>query len=213
MNDALESYRKAQRHLARRDAVLKSLIGQIGGCTLNPDPDGFNALVRAIISQQISTKAARAIHERLRKALKRKLLTPGLILRASDEVLRTAGLSANKARALRDLAEKVKSKAVPLHDCHDMNDEEVIERLVAVRGIGRWTAEMFLIFSLGRLDVLPVDDFGLRAAAQRNYQLTELPKKAAPTELAEPWRPFRSIGTWYMWRSAGFVPRSGDGED
>jgi DNA-3-methyladenine glycosylase II len=209
----VEIYRKAQRHLARRDTVLKDLIRQIGRCTLDPDPDGFQSLVRAIVSQQISTKAARAIHGRLKEALGRSGITPAAILRASDERLRNAGLSANKGRSLRDLADKVKSKAVPLHDCHGLSDEEVIERLITVRGIGRWTAEMFLIFSLGRLDVLPVDDFGLRAAAQRNYQLRDLPKKAALTELAEPWRPYRSIGTWYMWRSAGFVPRSGDEEE
>ena len=209
----MEVYRKAQRHLARRDTVLKQLIRQVGRCTLDPDPDGFQSLVRAIISQQISTKAARAIHGRLKEALSRSGITPAAILRASDERLRAAGLSANKARSLRDLAEKVKSKVVPLHDCHGLGDDEVVERLITVRGIGRWTAEMFLIFSLGRLDVLPVDDFGLRAAAQRNYQLCDLPKKADLTELAEPWRPYRSIGTWYMWRSAGFVPRSGDDEE
>jgi DNA-3-methyladenine glycosylase II len=212
MNPPLDIYRKAQRHLARRDPILKDLIKQIGHCTLAPDPDRFNSLVRAIIAQQISTKAARAIHGRLHEAMGKKGICPAAILRATDDRLRAAGLSSNKARSLRDLAEKVKTGLVPLDDFHDHDEEAVIEKLVLVRGIGRWTAEMFLIFSLGRLDVLAVDDFGFRAAVQRHYQLKELPNKKILTELAEPWRPYRSLAMWYMWRSAGFVPRS-DGEE
>lgn len=203
------THRKAQRHLARRDPVLKKLIAAVGPCTLTPDPvNRFGLLVRSIIAQQISSKAAVAIHTRLQAALQKKGVIPAAILKASDDVLRGAGLSANKMRSLRDLAEKVHSKAVPLADLHDLDDEQVIASLIPVRGIGRWTAQMFLIFSLGRLDVLPVDDFGLRAGARNQYGLAELPRRAELETLGEPWRPYRSIATWYMWRSFGAVPQS-----
>jgi len=196
----------AQRRLARRDAVLKGLIGHVGPCTLRHDPDGFSVLVRSIVSQQISTRAAAAIGARLRQALTE--VSPRAMLAASEEALRGAGLSAGKVRSLRDLAEKVETGDVPLAEFPTLPDEEVIARLLPVRGIGRWTAEMFLIFSLGRMDVLPVADYGLRAGVQRVYQLEDLPTKTSLTELAEPWRPFRSVATWYIWRSLGFVPQS-----
>lgn len=200
--------RKAQLHLARHDPVLKAIIKHVGPCSLAPDPDRFGSLVRAIISQQISTLAARAIHGRLVTALAD--VKPAVILAATDETLHGAGLSQNKMKSLRDLADKVHSAAVPLDDLHDLADEDAITRLVAVRGIGRWTAEMFLMFSLGRLDVLPVDDFGLRSAVQKNYRLRQPPKKEKLQKLAACWAPYRSIGTWYMWKSYGWVPRSGE---
>jgi DNA-3-methyladenine glycosylase II len=199
---------KAQRHLARKDAVLKGLIRQVGPCTLQHDPDGFGVLVRSIISQQISTRAALAITGRLRTSLGRGGFRPRSVLRTSDEVLRAAGMSANKVRCLRELAEKVDSKILTLDRFPDMEDEEVIEQLVELRGIGRWTAEMFLIFSLGRRDVLPHGDYGLKAGVRNQYTLPDLPDKKTLTELAEPWRPFRSIGTWFIWRSFGNVPQS-----
>lgn len=201
-------YVKAQRHLARRDKVLKRLIAAVGHCTLWHNPDRFGLLVRSIISQQISTRAALAIGGRLQKCLGRKRLRPAAILGLSDEALRTAGLSANKARSLRDLAMKVHRKEVPLDDLHEMDDEDVIARLVPVYGIGRWTAQMFLIFSLGRLDVLPVDDYGLRASIRREYALAELPGRRDIETLAQPWQPYRTVATWYFWRSLGTVPQS-----
>jgi DNA-3-methyladenine glycosylase II len=201
-------FQKARRHLARRDRVLKELIRTVGRCTLRHNANHFDVLVRSIVAQQISSKAALAISGRLEKALGRSGFRPKNILRADDELLRTAGISANKARSLRDLAEKCDAGAVPLKKLHQLPDEEVIAALIPVRGIGRWTAEMFLIFSLGRLDVLPVDDYGLRAGVQKHYGLDDLPKKAALTELGEPWRPYRSIATWFIWRSLGGVPQS-----
>ena len=202
-------YSEAQRHLARRDRILKRLIADIGHCTLRQEPNRFASLARSIISQQISTKAAAAISARLEQALASTGVTPGGILALSAEELRAAGLSAAKARSLCDLAEKVQNQTLPLDTLHRLPDEEVIASLVPVRGIGRWTAEMFLIFSLGRLDVLPVGDWGLRVGVQRQYSLVEPPAKACLVELAEPWRPYRSIATWYLWRSRGFVPQSG----
>jgi DNA-3-methyladenine glycosylase II len=201
-------FQKARRHLARRDPIVKTLIRQIGPCTLQNSDDLFGILVRSIISQQISTKAALAIGARLQVALGRGGFRPKNILKADEATLRAAGLSANKQRSLRDLAEKCASGVVPLSKLPDMPDEDVIASLIPVRGIGRWTAEMFLIFALGRRDVLPVDDYGLRAGVQRHYELTDLPKRAELTALGEPWRPYRSIATWFIWRSLGNVPQS-----
>jgi DNA-3-methyladenine glycosylase II len=201
-------FAKAQRHLARRDAVLKRVIRVVGPCTLQYRPDRFSSIVRSIISQQISTKAAAAIALRLETALAETGICPAAILAAGPDALRAAGLSRGKIRSLQDLAEKVHQGEVCLERLHRLPDEEVIEALDPVHGIGRWTAEMFLIFSLGRLDVLPVDDWGFRVSVQRQYELAEPPAKGLLVEMAEPWRPYRSIATWYFWRSLGFVPQS-----
>ena len=208
MEDVSEIFRKAQRHLARRDATLKQLIKAVGPCTLRHSADRFGALVRSIIAQQISTKAAAAITGRLEQALGPPGLTAVRVLKVSERALRQAGLSGNKCKSLYDLAQKVHDGSVPLDEIHHLPDEEVIASLVPVRGIGRWTAEMFLIFSLGRMDILPVDDFGLRAGVRRQYGFKELPVRKQLETLAEPWRPFRSIGTWYIWRSFGPVRQS-----
>jgi DNA-3-methyladenine glycosylase II len=205
---ATAEYQKARRHLARRDAVLKRLIRTVGPCTLRTDDDHFGVLARSIISQQISSKAAIAIATRVLKALGRRGLRPKSVLDADDALLRQAGLSANKLLSLRDLADKCATGAVPLGKLHAMDDEAVIEALIPVRGIGRWTAEMFLIFSLGRLDVLPVGDYGLRAGVQKQYGLSDLPDKETLHDVADAWRPYRTIGTWFIWRSFGNVPQS-----
>jgi DNA-3-methyladenine glycosylase II len=204
----LTRFQKAQRHLARRDETLRKLIRLIGPCTLQHNPDRFAALVRAIIAQQISTKAAAAILGRLQQALSATGMTPKTFLRLTAKQLRQVGLSRGKVLALTDLAEKIQDGSVPLEGLHEFNDEEVIARLLPVRGIGRWTAEMFLIFSLGRMDVLPVGDLGFRVAVQRQYGLAESPDKEWLTELGQPWKPYRSIATWYLWRSLGAVPQS-----
>jgi len=199
---------KGRRHLARRCPVLKQLIRTVGAYTLQPDGSNrFGMLVRSIVAQQISSKAAMAIHGRLVQAVGNPV-TPKALLKAKDDVLRAAGLSAGKLLSLGDLAEKVHSREVPLDELHTWHDEAVIEHLIPVRGIGRWTAQMFLIFALGRLDVLPVDDLGLRAGTHRAYGLPELPRRKELEALAEPWRPYRTIATWYFWRSLGAVPQS-----
>jgi DNA-3-methyladenine glycosylase II len=200
-------YRKAQRHLNRSDVVLQRVIKTVGPCTLRHNTDHFYQLVRSIVSQQISTKAAAAIAGRLELALGKRGITASSVRKASDDTLRAAGLSTNKILALRDLAEKVASRQVRLAALHELSDEEVIESLVQIRGIGRWTAEMFLIFALGRLDVLPVGDLGLRSGVQKQYELDEAPGKIELTSLGEPWRPYRSIATWYFWRSLSAVPQ------
>jgi DNA-3-methyladenine glycosylase II len=188
--------------------VLKEVVARVGPCTLSTEPDRFALLVRSIVSQQISWKAATSIGTRLRKAAGRSGLTPRAILRLRHEQLRAAGLSEAKARSIRDLAEKVAERVVVLDDLHERDDEDVIAHLIPVRGIGRWTAEMFLIFSLGRTDVLPVGDLGLRAGVQRWYGLAELPDKEELVKRAVPWQPYRSIATWYFWRSLGPVRQS-----
>jgi DNA-3-methyladenine glycosylase II len=201
-------YVKARRHLSRRDPILKALIGQVGPCTLQVNPDRFGVLVRSIVSQQISGKAARSISTRLEVTLGRLGIHPKAIARATDDKLREAGLSAAKARAIRDLATKVLEGTVALETIHELDDEDAIAHLLPVCGIGRWTAEMFLIFALGRLDVLPLADLGLRVGVQRQHGLEEVPAKERLIELAEVWRPYRTVATWYFWRSFGPVPQS-----
>jgi DNA-3-methyladenine glycosylase II len=205
---ATPEFLRARRHLARRDKVLRDVMRTVGPCTLEANADHFSVLARSIISQQISTKAARAIADRLIAALGRSGLRPKAILALSDDAMRAAGLSANKQRSLRDLAEHCVSGAIPLRKLAAMEDEAVIESLIPVRGIGRWTAEMFLIFSLGRLDVFPVADYGLRAGVMRHYGLADLPTMAELAAIGEQWQPFRSVGTWYMWRGLA-LPKEG----
>ncbi len=192
-------YAAAEAHLQAADPALARLIAAHGPCTLHPHSDYFMTLIRSIISQQISTKAAATIGARFFALLPE--VTPAAVLALDEAAMRGAGLSAAKARYVRDLAAKVESGVVDLARIDRQPDEEVIRELVQVAGIGRWTAEMFLIFSLGRLDVLPVDDLGFRTAAQRVYSLPALPDKVALQTLAVPWHPYASIATWYLWRS------------
>lgn len=203
-----DTYRKARRHLSRRDPVLKALTAHVGPCTLRPDSGGFLMLTRAIVAQLISTRAAATIYARVQAVVGTAGLTPEAVLAAGEQVLRGCGLSGSKALAVTDLARRVADGVLPLDRLPALPDEEVIAHLVPVRGIGTWTAQMYLIFSLGRLDVLPVADFGLRAGVRDAYGLDDLPGRARLTELAEPWRPYRSVATWYFWRSRGFVPQS-----
>jgi DNA-3-methyladenine glycosylase II len=208
MSTLTAAFQKARRCLMRRDPVLGRVVKAVGPCTLSPLPDPFQVLVRSIISQMISTKAALAVFARLEQALGRAGVTPAGIAAASEEMLRGAGLSRTKARALADLAARARNGALPLDKLPAMTDEEVMACLLPVHGIGKWTAEMFLIFALGRLDVLPVDDFGLRAGVRDTYGLPELPGAKELRQRGEAWRPYRTVATWYFWRSRGFVPQS-----
>jgi DNA-3-methyladenine glycosylase II len=208
MTDFAEAATKARRSLMRRDPVLKEVIRRVGPCTLQPVGNAFHILARSIVSQLISTKAAVTISARVEAAVGRSGLTADGIAALSEATLRGCGLSRNKALALHDLARRVRGGELPLGDLPALSDDEVIDKLVAVRGIGRWTAEMYLIFALGRLDVLPVDDFGFRAGVRESYRLTDLPDRPALREMGEQWRPYRSIATWYFWRCRGAVPQS-----
>jgi len=192
------------RHLKAADPVLRRVISRVGPCKLDPDqrPDIFHALVRAIIYQQLNGTAAGSIYRKFKRiyAPKRFPSTKD-ILATPDRKLRAAGISPQKLSYLGDLSAKVEAGAVDLRSVRAMGDEAVIEHLTQVRGVGRWTAEMVLIFTLGRPDVLPVDDYGFRRAVQISYRMRQLPKPDRLRRIAEPWRPHRSVGTWYMWAS------------
>ncbi len=195
-------------HLCRRDKVLAGLIRQVGDCRLlaESSTDLFGTLTNAIISQQLSSKAAATIIGRYRALFRLRdessSPSPARVIRMADEKLRGAGLSGAKTLAVKDLAAKLKAGTLPAIDVIEaLDDEAIIQHLIQVRGIGRWTAEMFLMFQLGRPDVLPVDDLGVRKGFMLLYGLDAMPDKKALTAHAECWRPFRSVASWYLWRA------------
>ena len=192
---------KAARHLCKIDPALKAVIRRVGACTLAPRRNYFSALCQSIINQQISTAAGRTIFRRFRALFPRLRPTAARLLELDDAALRAAGISRQKMIYLRGLADAFASGRVPVRRIQRMSDEEIIEALTAIKGIGRWTVEMFLIFLLNRPDVLPVADLGVRKSVQTVYGLKELPTASALNELGEPWRPYRTIATWYLWRS------------
>jgi DNA-3-methyladenine glycosylase II len=200
----------AVAHLQAVDPVLARIIAAVGPPNIRYDPNYFAGLVGAIMGHQISVAAASAIRARLaaRFTAERPLSPEGLLALAEDD-LRAIGLSRAKMVYVADLATKVASRVVDLATIGQLPDEAVIEQLTRVKGIGRWSAEMFLIFSLGRPDVLPVDDLAIRSAARRQYDLPVLPRAVELHALAEPWRPYRTFGSWYLWRSRGGDPRVG----
>jgi DNA-3-methyladenine glycosylase II len=186
-------------YLSSIDSVMGSAIVQVGPCTLAPNPDIFEALVDAIISQQISVKAADAIVARVRAATANSAITPEALAPFDFVALRALGLSTPKARYIHNLVQQVTSGQLDLTRLAELDDETVIEQLVTLKGIGRWTAEMILIFSLGRTDVLPVDDLGLLEGIREAYGLPVRPTRKEVLERGEIWRPYRTFATWYMW--------------
>jgi DNA-3-methyladenine glycosylase II len=192
--------RCARRHLRAADSVMKKIIDDVGPYTLQFESDRFAMLVRSIISQQISTSAARAIRNRLLELAGPQGLTAENLSRFGVQELRTVGLSARKASYVADLAHKVYRGEVELRMIGRLSDEQVIETLTSVKGIGRWTAEMFLIFSLGRPDIFPCGDLGVRTAIRDRYGLVELPDRKTSLAIAAPWRPYASVASWYCWR-------------
>lgn len=189
----------ALKHL-RQDRKLAKIIDKVGKYNLSITKNPYESLVEAIITQQLSGKAADSISGRFREIYGR-FPKPADVLKTSDAKLRKAGLSYMKISYIKDLSNRVESKEIRLSLMKNLTDEEVITQLTEVRGIGCWTAEMFLIFSLGRQDVLPVGDLGLKKGIQRLYSLEELPGKEQMEKIAEKWRPYRSVATWYLWRS------------
>lgn len=192
---------KAERHLSAADARLAMIISSVGRCDIRMRADPFQSLVEAIIYQQLAGAAADAIYGRFLKIYRGRSPSPDRLLATSDEKLRTAGLSARKIQYLKDLARHIADRRIKPRLLHFMTDEQVVEQLVKVKGIGRWTAEMFLIFCLGRPDVLPVGDLGLRKAIQRTYSLPDLPSEQVMQDIAKAWKPYCSIATWYLWKS------------
>lgn len=191
----------AVNHLRQADPVLRKLIDQVGPFRLTLKRRRFSLLVRAIISQQISTKAADSISKRLRQASGPGGITARRLAALSVEEFRQAGVSPQKRGYLLDLSQKTLSGQLRLNQLTRLSDEDVVNELVRVKGIGVWTAQMFLIFSLGRLDVFPHDDLGIRAALRNLYGLQELPDKLASQKIAASWRPYASLASWYCWRS------------
>ncbi|HEX6322943.1 MAG TPA: DNA-3-methyladenine glycosylase [Vicinamibacterales bacterium] len=196
-------YAKARRHLMRRDPALGSLVKKFGACGLTSarERDRFEVLVRSIVSQQLSAKAATTIYGRVVAALETGRATPDGILSIAGDRLRACGLSWAKVASVRDLAAKVAEGSLALDTLDALDDEAVIETMTGVRGIGRWSAEMFLIFRLGRPDILPVGDVGVQRAMRALYGLRKHPSPARMIALARPWRPYRSVACWYLWRS------------
>ena len=202
------------RHLRSADPVLARLMERVGPYTLKLDPDRFRNLARSIISQQISVKAASSIRLRLEQFLAPHKMTAASLAGCSIEDLRSVGVSPQKSGYLLDLSAKVVSGEVRLKQLARMSDDRAIAELVKIKGVGVWTAQMVLMFSLGRLDVLAHDDLGLRSAMRNLYRLDDLPGKQQCLEIAAPWRPYASIASWYLWRShelpmRGAVPPTG----
>ncbi len=202
----------ACRHLSKRDRVMRKLISDHGSAGLQSRGDAFTTLARSIVGQQISVKAAQAVWERLVVVLggsaeaHREPLSPITLLGKTSDELRQAGLSTRKVEYMLDLARHFAEGRVHVAQWQEMEDEAIIEELVDIRGIGRWTAEMFLIFHLMRPNVLPLDDLGLIKGISLSYFSGEPVSRAEARDVAEAWSPYRTVGTWYLWRSLDPLP-------
>jgi DNA-3-methyladenine glycosylase II len=198
---------RAAAHIIRADPAFRRIIETVPDMQVRPEAgSAFEALLSAIVFQQLAGAAARTIHGRLVTALGGAPVLPESVLATRPEALRAAGLSANKLAAIIDLAAKFIDGTVPIHDLGSLSDDEIVERLVTVRGVGRWTAEMFLLFQLHRPDVWPVDDLGVRNGWGRIHDLTTPPTPKELAVLGDPLRPYRSTAAWYCWRAVAPVP-------
>jgi DNA-3-methyladenine glycosylase II len=203
---------KAVAKLAAADPVMAELVERVGPLAVDqrrrgrPTDDLYGALLRTIVGQQLSVAAARTIYGRVLDIYDGEVPTPKQVLATEVADLRGAGLSGRKAEYIRDLAAHVESGELEIDRLREMPDEEVIAEIVAVRGLGRWSADMFLMFTLGRPDVLPVDDLGIRRAIKLAYGLDELPAAAEMERIAEPWRPHRTLACMYLWESLSAAP-------
>ncbi len=193
--------RKAIAHLKKSDPLLAAVIDRVGPCRIEYREPEFSTLVRSIVYQQLSGKVASVIFERFLNLLPRRKLTARAVLGLSVADLRSAGLSRAKAAYILDLAEKTEARLINFHELPALSDEEVIALLTQVKGVGVWTAHMFLIFALQRADILPVGDLGVRSAIRKVYGLEELPRPAEVERIAATWRPYCSVAAWYLWRS------------
>lgn len=194
--------------MAAAHSALAKIIATVGPCTLRPNPDLFHILTQTVISQQISTKAALSIGRKFEEVIGGTPRTAPAVLAHTDEELRSAGLSAAKLRSIRAIAGRVADGTLDLKKLARMADADVATALRSIPGLGPWSVDMVLIFGLGRLDVLPVGDLGFRFGVRDWFGLKEAPSPVEMETLAEPWRPYRTIATWYFWRSRGFVPQS-----
>jgi len=192
--------RKAIIHLKRKDPTLRGIIERVGPYRATFLEPTFATLVRSIVYQQLSGRVAKVIYERLLKAANGEV-NPKNILRLKPEKLREIGLSKQKSAYIVDLAQRTRAGTVVFETLDRLSDDEVIEHLTAVKGIGVWTAHMFLMFALRRADILPTGDLGVRMAVRKAYELPELPKPAEIEEIGKAWRPYSSVAAWYLWRS------------
>ncbi|HET6177579.1 MAG TPA: DNA-3-methyladenine glycosylase [Candidatus Sulfotelmatobacter sp.] len=192
--------RKAVNHLKKSDPVLRAIIERVGPCRMEFGPAEFHSLAEAIVYQQLNGKAAVTIFKRF-AALAGEPLMPDGILKLSDAELRSVGLSKQKSAYLKDLSAKTREGLLDFSRLPELSDDEVIKHLTQVKGIGVWTAHMFLIFSLRRPDVLPTGDYGVQMAVKKHYNKRKLPKPHVMERIAKPWSPYRSIACWYLWRS------------
>lgn len=193
--------REAIRHLQQSDPVLARIIERVGDYRIEFRDPGFQTLVRSIVYQQLSGKAAYTILSRLIAAVPGGQLTPDAILALTTDQMRTLGLSGQKTAYIRDLAERTRAGEINFGLFHEMPDEDVIELLTRVKGVGVWTAHMFLIFALRRPNVLPTGDLGVRSAIRKAYRLRDLPKPVKIEKIAKRWHPYCSVAAWYLWRS------------
>ncbi len=199
-------FKHAEAYLQRVDPVLSGLVRAVGPCSLTRSRNHFLTLVSAIVWQQLSWRAACTIHERLLSKLGTRRPRPRDILAASREDLLGAGLSRQKSLYLQDLSRFFEEKRFPRGRLGRLGDEEVIDLLTQIKGVGRWTAEMFLIFGLNREDVFPVGDLGLRKAIGHHYDTADFNDRATLETITEPWRPYRTIAAWYLWQSGDGNP-------
>ena len=190
-------------HLRRCDPTLDRIIDRVGPCGFAPRAEGthYEALLRSIVYQQLSGKAAATIHGRFTGLYARRAPTAERVLATPDEALRGVGLSRQKIGYMRDLSEKVVSRELPVRKLHTLTDDEIIESLVRVKGIGRWTAQMFLMFRLGRPDVLPELDLGIQKAIKINWRKRKMPAPKDVEKIGKQWAPYRTVASWYLWRS------------
>lgn len=203
-------HRTAVAHLERADPILGEIIARVGPCRMERRSRGthYDALVRSIVFQQLSGKAAGTIHRRFCELYPGSCPRAALVLATADAPLRAAGLSRQKVAYLRDLSARVADRSLPLAHLGRLSDDAIIEHLVQVKGIGRWTVQMFLMFRLGRPDVLPELDLGVQTAIQRAYALATRPTPRDVLRIGEKWRPHASVASWYLWRSL----ENGDGQ-
>jgi DNA-3-methyladenine glycosylase II len=198
--------RKARMHLSKVDPVLARIIAEVGPLGIQPRRERFQALARAIIFQQLAGAAANAIYGRFVGLFPGvEFPTPEQVLSKTDAELRAVGLSEKKALYIKDLAAHIRDGKLDFHRFHRMTDDEIIEHLLMVKGIGRWTAEMFLMFNLGRPDVMPAGDLGVQNAIKRHYKMRQRPNRKRLLKHAERWRPYRTAAAWYLWRSLNIV--------
>jgi DNA-3-methyladenine glycosylase II len=196
---------RARRSLRRGDPVLGAVIRRVGACELKRRGDPYRYLVRSVLYQQITGAAGRAIEKRLHEAFGGRVPVAAQLRVAETETLRGAGLSRQKIESIRAIATAFDERTLDGRQLARLPDEAVVDAVTQVRGVGEWTAHMLLMFSLGRPDVLPVGDYGVRKAARDLYGLADLPKRVELEALGEAWRPYRSVATWYLWRSTELV--------